>query len=235
LTVSPKPQLTPLKAQSALTGHVWYAAFGSNLHLSRLTYYLTGGNPPGTSWNHPGCRDPRPPEREVPITLPGGLYFALESQVWTGGIAFYDPDCDGWTAARAYLVTAEQFSDIAAQEMHRQPGTDIDLSEVLARGRAELGPGRYETLVCPGLLEGHPVLTFTARWARDGAAWNPPSAAYLRQLALGLAESHSWSGERIAEYLATRPGAAGHWTPDAVAALLPEHARTAEQGTATTG
>ena len=215
-------QLAPLQQESVATRYVWYAAFGSNMSFARLSYYLTGGRPPGARWHHPGCRDPRQPVRTVPITLSGELYFALESKVWTGGTAFYDPGSDARTAARAYLVTAEQFSDIAAQEMHRQPGADLDLSEVLTTGRAEMGPGRYETLVCPGLLDDHPVLTFTAPWGRDSVTWNPPGPAYLQQLASGLAESHPWSGEHIADYLATRPGAAGHWTPDAVAALLPD-------------
>lgn len=213
-------QPSPLEPETAVTRHVWYAAFGSNLFLARLNYYLTGGTPPGTRWHHPGCRDPRQPEQAVPIMLPGELYFALESPVWTGGVAFYDPLGAGEAAARAYLVTAEQFSDIAAQEMHRRPGEDLDLSEVLATGRSELGPGRYETLVCPGLLDGHPVLTFTAPWARDDVTCTSPSAAYLRQLALGLAEAHGWSGEGIADYLSTRAGAAGSWTAEAVAGLL---------------
>ncbi|HEV7625937.1 MAG TPA: histone deacetylase, partial [Streptomyces sp.] len=103
-------QLALLEPETEATRHVWYAAFGSNMSLARLNFYLTGGRPPGTRWNHPGCRDPRPPGRAVPIMLPGELYFALDSKVWTGGVAFYDPRSEGRTAARAYLVTAEQFS-----------------------------------------------------------------------------------------------------------------------------
>ncbi|OEU91972.1 histone deacetylase [Streptomyces abyssalis] len=200
---------------------VWYAAFGSNMHRSRLDCYLTGGCPPGGRRAQPGCRDPRPPERALPVMLPGELYFALESPLWTGGTAFYDPGGEGRTAARAWLVTAGQFADIAAQEMHREPGEDLDLREVLVSGRHELGTGRYETLVCAGTLDGHPVLTFTAPWARAGVPGNPPAAAYLGHLASGLAESHGWSGARIGTYLATRPGAAGHWSAEAVAGLLP--------------
>ncbi|WP_314174033.1 histone deacetylase [Streptomyces winkii] len=199
---------------------VWYAAFGSNMHRSRLDCYLTGGRPSGGRRAQPGCRDQRPPERALPVMLPGELYFALESPVWTGGTAFYDPDGEGSTAARAWLVTAGQFSDIAAQEMHRPPGTDLDLREVLTSGREETGPGRYETLVCAGVLDGDPVLTFTAPWGRTDVPGNPPAAAYLEHLASGLAESHGWSGARIAEYLAMRPGAAGHWSAESVAELL---------------
>lgn len=215
---------------------VWYAAFGSNLHRSRLDCYLAGGRPSGGHRAQPGCRDPRPPERALPVMLPGELYFALESSVWTGGTAFYDPDGEGRTAARAWLVTAGQFSDIAAQEMHRPTGADLDLREVLTSGRHEVGTGRYETLVCTGTLDGLPVLTITAPWGRGDVTANAPAPAYLRHLAAGLAESHAWSGERISGYLASRPGAAGHWSAEEIAGLLqapagaPVHGRSGEYG-----
>jgi hypothetical protein len=178
------------------------------MHAARFRYYLRGGRPPGNTRVYPGCRDATEPERRVPLSLPGQMYFAGESVAWTGGVAFYDPAGPGHTPARAYLVTARQFADVAAQEMHREPGEDLDLTEVLAEGTARLGPGRYETLVCPGRLEGLPLLTFTAPWSIAEADLNPPSPAYLAHLGAGLAEAHGWSQERITEYLATRPGAA---------------------------
>lgn len=187
---------------------VWYVAYGSNMHAERFGYYLRGGRLPGNALVYPGCRDRSEPERRVPVMLPGRMYFAEESVAWTGGVAFYDPTASGTMPARAYLVTAGQFADVAAQEMHREPGVDLDLAEVLAHGTARLGPGDYETLVCPGRLEGLPLLTFTAPWTIGKAALNPPSAAYLRHLAAGLAEAHGWPAERVAEYLSTRPGAA---------------------------
>ncbi|MFE0458997.1 histone deacetylase [Kitasatospora sp. NPDC058965] len=202
---------------------VWYAAYGSNLHLERLTAYLAGGRPPGGEPAfpaHPGCRDPRPPRADRAVRLPGRLYFALESAVWTGGMAFHDPHGPGRIPARAYLLTAAQFGDLAAQEMHRPPGDGPDLAPVLRTGRAGYGNGRYETLVCPGWLDGHPVLTFTAPWTAAEAPLNPPSARYLRHLGTGLRESHAWSTARIARYLSTRPGAAGHWSVEQVARLL---------------
>ncbi|WP_370466523.1 histone deacetylase [Streptacidiphilus sp. PB12-B1b] len=162
------------------------------MHAARLACYLSGGRPPGGARTYPGCRDPRPPARTLPVTLPGRLYFALESAVWTGGMAFYDPFDPGTMPARAYLVTVEQFADVAAQEMHREPGGELDLSGVLSGGRAVLGPGRYETLVCPGLLEGRPVLTFTAGCRSAEAELNAPSAGYLRHLSAGLREAHGW-------------------------------------------
>ncbi|MEV6795509.1 histone deacetylase [Streptomyces sp. NPDC051320] len=183
------------------------------MHADRLAYYIQGGRPPGGARTYPGCRDRRLPERTVPVLLPGLLYFALESLVWTGGMGFYDPDLAGEMPARAYLVTAEQFSDIAAQEMHRDPGTDIDLTRALATGRDRLGPGRYENLVCPGAIDGIPVFAITAPWSLAEAELNAPSAAYLSNFATGLIEAHGWTLERSAEYLATRPGATGSRTP----------------------
>jgi hypothetical protein len=69
-----------------------------------------------------------------------------------------------------------------------------------------LGPGRYETLVCPGFLRGHPVLTFTAPWGVHDVAWNAPSPAYLRHLRTGLAETGVWSAAVLADYLTRCPG-----------------------------
>ncbi|GAA3386449.1 hypothetical protein GCM10020369_23780 [Cryptosporangium minutisporangium] len=196
---------------------MWYVAYGSNMHADRLRYYLTGGRPPGAARTYPGCRDPRPPRRTVPVFLPGGIYFALESRTWTGGMAFYDRALPGRAAARAYLLTAGQFADVAAQEMARHPDEDLDLAEVLSTGRARLGPGRYETLASPGVLDGHPMLTFTAPWACGDVEPNPPAPRYLGLIASGLHEAHGWDAAALTAYLADRPGVRGHWARDAVA------------------
>ncbi|MYV96123.1 histone deacetylase [Streptomyces sp. SID1034] len=201
---------------------IWYASYGSNMHLDRLAHYIEGGRPEGATRSYPGCRDRRPPARSVPVELPGALYFATRSPVWRGGRAFYDPGADGLVYARAHLVTVGQFADIAAQEMYREPGSDLDLSEVLGTGRSALGPGRYETLVHGGRLDGRPVLTFTAPWRMDEVPWTAPSAAYLRHLAEGLLETGAWDESTVTAYLAGRPGTAGLWTERAVANLLTE-------------
>lgn len=114
---------------------IWYTSYGSNMHLDRLASYIAGG----AARRYPGCRDRRPPVRSVPVELQGRLYFATESPVWTGGRGFYDPAASGRTRVCAHLVTAQQFSDIAAQEMHREPGRDFDLAEVLRSGRDTVG------------------------------------------------------------------------------------------------
>lgn len=194
-------------------GLVWYAAYGSNLHAARLACYLSGGVPDGARRAYQGCRDPRPPRRDAPLTLPGGVYFALESRTWSGGMAFYDPDLPGPVAARGYLLTAGQFLDIAAQEMHRPAGvTPAGLvAEAVTTGRATAGQGRYETVLCAGHRDGHPVLTFTAPWRAGDVATRPPAPGYLTTIARGLRESHGWDRGRITDYLGARPGVTGHW------------------------
>ncbi|MFD9938347.1 histone deacetylase [Streptomyces massasporeus] len=201
---------------------VWYTSYGSNMHLDRLAAYIQGGRPPGAAREYPGCRNPAMPAQSIPVELTGAMYFATESPVWGGGRAFYDPQVSGRVLARAHLVTTDQFYDIAAQEMYRQPGAGLDLVDVLAQGRAVLGEGRYETLVCAGQVDGLPVLTFTAPWGVQDVEWVPPSAAYVRFLASGLLTAGAWDVEAVASYVATCPGAAGHWSEQAIYDLLGE-------------
>jgi hypothetical protein len=201
---------------SGQAGLVWYVSYGSNMQADRLGCYLAGGVPAGARRGYPGCRDRRPPRAARGCEFPGRIYFATESVVWGGGRAFYDDGLPGVVAARAYLITSAQFSDIAAQEMYREPGADLDLRGVLASGRARLGPGRYETLLHLGDHDGHPMLTFTAPWAAADVDHVAPSAGYLRMLAEGLRQAHGWSVHRTAEYLAGLPGCAGAWTAAAI-------------------
>ncbi|WP_247662452.1 hypothetical protein [Micromonospora sp. U21] len=144
-------------------------------------------------------------------------------------MAFHDPQLPGVAAARAYLVTLEQFTDIAAQEMYQPAGhadliaaTGAAIDAAVADGRATLGPGRYETLVCPGRRAGAPMLTFTAPEPASAVHCRPPAPVYLSMIARGLHQSHGWPAERIAGYLAQRPGVTDCWPPEAVAALVTE-------------
>ncbi|MEU6753111.1 histone deacetylase [Spirillospora sp. NPDC046719] len=199
---------------------LWYVAYGSNLFRARFACYLSGGRPAGGARHYTGCRDPRPARAELSVTLPGGIYFALTSRVWGGGMAFYDAALPGRAAARAYLLTRPQFCDVVSQEMRRDVGVDHDLSEAVAHGRQRLGPGRYETIVKVGERGGHPMLTFTAPHPSSAAELNAPTAPYLAMLGNGLREAHDWSAARAAAYLAACPGASGAWTRERIAALL---------------
>jgi hypothetical protein len=210
-----------------LTNHVWYVAYGSNLSAERFSCYLHGGQPPGAAFTYPGARDQTPPRASKAVWLSGGVYFATESQVWGGGRAFYDPDIPGKAAARSYLITTQQFSDVAAQEMYREPGVDLDLTELATLGRLQVGEGRYETLIYAGHDEHMPMVTFTAPWGIGAVPLLSPSDAYLRMLGQGLRESNGWDARRVGEYLASLPGARGSWTAGEIADLLATGARPA--------
>ena len=172
----------------------------------RLACYLLGGRPPGARRYYEGARDRSLPREDRAVHLPGRLWFAGESSVWGGGMAFYDHDAEGPTPARAYRITAGQLVDIAAQEMHRSPAHGDPLEAVLLAGlagRHAAGPGRYETLVAVGRLDGLPMLTFTAPHGHADVPHAAPSAAYVAMIAAGLREAHGWSGAEVADYLAT--------------------------------
>ena len=190
---------------------VWYVSYGSNMAAARFDCYLRGGRPAGASRDYPGCRDRTPPRAVAPVWLPGSIYFALESAVWSGGMAFYDPAGTGRVAARAYLIGHQQFSDVMAQEMHRPPGSVP--ANLRTAARLELGPGRYETVVPVGERDGHPMLTFTCPAPLEP---NPPSAAYLAMMLAGLREAH---GPTAVDYLLTIAGIRPTWTRAALEAL----------------
>jgi hypothetical protein len=185
--------------------HVWYVSYGSNMCAARFACYIEGGLPPGGTRPNPGARDRRLPERSIAVDLPGTVYFAGDSPQWGGGAAFYDHDRPGRAAARGYLVTAEQFADIAAQEMYRLPRDRDPLAELvlspLDGGRHELGPGRYETLLDVGEHEGISMLTFTSPHGLDHVEHTRPSESYLAMVSDGLRESRGWGEAEIAAYL----------------------------------
>jgi hypothetical protein len=198
-----EPHVSPLPT----SGEVWYVSYGSNMSESRLACYIEGGCPVGGTRHNPGARDPRPPRHSIGVQLPGSVYFAGESTQWGGGVAFYDHETPGPAVGRAYLVTAQQFADIAAQEMYRVPDPDDPIEEIVLGGldpeldgRHHVGPGHYETLVEVGRIGGAPMLTFTAPHGIDHVEHNAPSPAYLAMLADGLREGHGWDDDEIRSY-----------------------------------
>lgn len=189
---------------------VRYAAYASNLLARRFLLYLAGGVLAETGRAHAGARDPAPPQRDAPLRLPGTVYFATESSTWPGtGRALYDPGAlrPGGSAGRGYLITAAQFADVAAQEMRREPGTFSE-QDIPARPgeRARLGDGHYETLVCTGRHDGHPVVTMAAPWRLGDVPLLPLSGPYRDVIAAGLAEAFRWRQRKAGRYLASLPG-----------------------------
>jgi hypothetical protein len=198
-----EPHASPLPQD----GEVWYVSYGSNMSADRLACYIEGGCPVGGTRENPGARDPRPPRASIPIALPGSVYFAGRSPQWGGGVAFYDHETPGPAAGRAYLVTAQQFADIAAQEMYRVPDPEDPIEEIVLGGldpdldgRHHVGPGHYETLVEIGRITGAPMLTFTAPHGMDHVDHTEPSREYLAMLGEGLREAHGWDDLAVARY-----------------------------------
>ena len=143
---------------------VWYVSYGSNLDpLAGWGTYLGGGTPDGGHFTYRGARDPSPPRARRPCRVPHDLYFAGESRTWGGGIAFLDHEhvSPAPTLGHAYLVTAEQFEDVAAQETGREHA-EVEVAEVRAAGSVTLGMGAATTVVWLGDVDDVPQLTFTS-------------------------------------------------------------------------
>lgn len=199
--------------------HIWYVGYGSNLDVTRFATYLRGGRAPGSMRENPGARDGSDPVLERAVVLPGALFFGWESQNWGGGaVAFLDPRARGEVYGRAFLITRGQFADVAAQEMHRDPDDDLDLSEVLADRPFSYGPGHYETLHLVGELDGTPMLTFTAG-DPEHLPRNAPGGAYVATIVRGLRHTHALDDEAIASYLLACEGMET-WAPDELSRLV---------------
>jgi hypothetical protein len=147
--------------------------------------------------------------------LAGGLTFAGRSTVWGGGIAFYNPDRDGELAARAYLLTFGQLSDVVAQEARRPPGSDLALDSSVD-GRWAARSHVYETLLHVGDRDTLPMFTITSLQNLEPT---PPSAAYLRTMLDGLGEAFSWTADERVRYLLRAAGVTPAWTASQLAEL----------------
>ncbi len=178
------------------------------MHAARFGCYISGGRPRGTRRTYVGCRDQSPPRRDVGIHLTGGLTFAGRSSVWGGGVAFYNPHTDGEVAARAYLLTFGQLSDVVAQEVRRPVGSDIPLGSGVD-GRWPAPSRVYETLLHVDDRDGLPMLTITSLQNLEPA---PPSAPYLRSMLDGLGEAFGWTADERVHYLLRAPGITPTWT-----------------------
>jgi hypothetical protein len=187
--------------------HIWYVAYGSNLSRERFCKYLEGGQPEGSERNYPGCRDTSDAVDSFGLLIAGGVYFAGQSSGWRAGMAFYDARATGEVAARAYLITTEQFVDVLAQETRRPPGMTLDLEPLFQGDSYSTGVGGYPLLVRVGERGGLPLVTFT-RARTTASLLVAPSAPYLAAMAIGLHEAHGWSEVQINRYLSALPGVA---------------------------
>lgn len=181
---------------------IWYAAYGSNLNRARFDCYLRGGQPVGGSRTYPGCRDTSPPRDQIPITTDGCVHFAGESSVWGGGIAFFDPLAPGRAIMLAYLLSVQQLEDVAAQEMHREPGAvRLDVDALVEAGVLEIGAGHYETPRVVAQQDGLPVVTISHGRRGEDVVSRRPAPAYLPTMVAGLRTGCGLTKSEVVSYL----------------------------------
>jgi len=204
-----------LSLRLASKDHVWYVAYGSNLHAARFNCYIAGGRPRGARRTYVGCRDRSPPRRDIGIRMAGGLTFAGNSRVWRGGMAFYHPHADGEVAARAYLLTFGQLSDVVAQEIRGPIGSDLALDSAAER-QWTTNSRTYETLLRLDDRDGLPMFTLTSLQTVDATT---PSASYLRVMLDGLGEAFGWTAHARVRYLLRAPGVAPAWNANRLVEL----------------
>jgi hypothetical protein len=149
-------------------------------------------------------------------------------------MAFFDPMGSAVALARAWRISAEQFADVAAQEMGGEAGAELDLTTVLTNGRDTLGPGRYETLLRVGTIGSEPLVTLTCPRPHKPTEHVAPTGRYLVMLVGGLVESHGLHPTDAVAYLADLDGVKGCWSAAEIVALV-HAAGTPEQVTGTAG
>lgn len=145
---------------------VWYACYGSNINYNRLMLYINK------------CNDKSKPLEEKPFIINHPIYFACESNLWTGGMAFLDYQKEGKSYGKIYKIKISQFKDIYKQE-----------------------PNYYDTIILLDYINNLPVLTFTSKNKLD-AYLNNPSIKYKKVIMDGLKDlKYNLTEEEMNKYL----------------------------------
>lgn len=199
---------------------LWYAAYGSNVNRDRFMEYITGGTSRYTGLKMSGCRNKEAPIRDYALALNRELYFARMADAWGGAVAFVQPaPSKSQTLGRAYLITEEQFLDVASQENGRRPGDKemgfdyayAEKNEVSFFHRSDpsrpAGQGGlwYGRVLRVGTRESWPVFTMTAEW-EGYADVNPPSRSYVKCIADGIRQLGKISEAALVEYFLGKVG-----------------------------
>jgi hypothetical protein len=199
---------------------VWYASYGSNASWDRFRTYLEGGAAPGAGTAQRGARDPSPPDDDLAVELPFTIYFARTSRKWGGSVAFADHERHDPPVGlgRAWLLTIEQFEDVAAQESGRD-AMACDLEVLRRDGHLRCGDGWYDQLLHVGDHGGMPIVTFTATEPLGDQPTGAPSGPYLRHVGAGLRAAHRLDDDELARYLLSCPGVSSGWDRASLDAL----------------
>jgi succinyl-diaminopimelate desuccinylase len=195
---------------------VWYATYGSGIWREHFMHSITGQKSPDDLREYVGCTDKTPPTKEVFMSLPYRFYFAgncpHHNKVGGGGCIFIDTKSDpaANTISRAYLIGADQFEEIVAQENFYKDRLTLPFAEATAKGRATIAGfgGEYNELIYCGERDGYPIFSVTAAKPEE---LSPPSPNYVSMLCRGLSEVGSIDQQEAVNYLLGAPGVAGYY------------------------
>lgn len=213
--------------------YVWYATFGSGLYKDNFMSGIKGGKLDGAKRPYTGCRDKSAPLKDMFISLPHELSFSGSSYMWLdGGHATLDvrKSSKAHTIARAYLITIEQFEDLAAQENGQTEAVRLPLSKAIRSGHATIGNIKgarvYDELLYCGQQDRIPIFSLTNIGPRG--PFSSPSPEYTRALCKGLSQNPVLDIQAVIDYVVNKPGIAGHYDEDDVIRLADEAAQTDE-------
>jgi hypothetical protein len=209
---------------------IWYCSYGSNLLFERFRLYIEGGEAAIVKKSYRGCNDPTLPERSEGYIIPYELYFSKKSRQWeNGGVAFiaHGERRTAKTYCRIYRISADQFREVVQQENGLPAdasGIRIDFEALLAAGTVLIGsPEEYKwygKLICVGMKENIPVITFTAKWDISETDFSPPGLNYLSTIIKGLKETFPDRQPELLSYLESINGLKDNYAPETLNALM---------------
>jgi hypothetical protein len=154
----------PVGDHEAVSEHVWYVAYGSNMDRRRLDLYLHGGTEVFGSTPITGKAPPfesPPPTADRWVAYPGRLYFDAHAGSWGGAVAFVDvTDTHSRFHGRAWRVTRRQLAWIAARENSRDAWEQV-MALDLGRSHVVDGWRWYGGIEHLGQIDGEPAITVT--------------------------------------------------------------------------
>lgn len=199
---------------------LWYAVYGAKVNKDHFLELIRGGKSSFNGHTYVGCRNKQDPIRDYAIGINHELYFARNSDIWGGAMAHVLPqESRTKTLGRAYLITAEQFTDIACQQNGRKPGDpEFMLDYTYSEGAKEsyfnrkdptrpVGQGKqsYGRILKIGTRESWPVFTITGEWEGYGET-NAPGRSYLNVIVQGFKQLGRISGPAMVEYFSGKEG-----------------------------
>lgn len=200
--------LSPRTIFDKVPDKVFYLSYGSNMCWDRFMCYIAGGTIEGNNRIYLGSHDKSTPTEDVGVGFNGEVFFAGHSKQWEGGVFFADFNVNALSLGRAFMVTASQFEDVAAQECGLEAGSlKVDFCRLLKYGNIK-NEGMYGNIVYLGVLENIPVVSFTTPYSfnsiKSGKAeltLNPPSQAYVDIICRGIVEKFNVSKDTALRYL----------------------------------